>query len=347
MLKLQQINKVPDDLLTIENSTDLHTVFSQPTIIHLQGKIKQPLFISVLLHANEDTGLFAIQALLERYQDKELPRSISIFFGNMAAAKQGVRRLDGQPDYNRIWPGTELEECPEIKLMQEVVDSIAKLQPFASIDIHNNTGKNPHYGCINNLEKTSIHLASLFSRIVVYFKTPKGVQSMAMSKLCPSVTLECGKPHLANGIEHATDFLETVLHLETLEPHTNSKLDVDIYHTVARITIPKENSFTFANDDFINDKNNIENDIVFAENIDQINFTKLPENTVLGHIRPNSNANLVAWNDHEKDVTDDYFSVKGTELTLTKSLMPAMLTLDKKIIRQDCLCYLMENINVK
>jgi len=182
---------------------------------------------------------------------------------------------------------------------------------------------------------------------VVFFETPKGVQSMAMSELCPAVTLECGKPHLANGIEHATDFLETVLHLETLEPHANSKPDVDIYHTVARITIPKEHSFSFANGSSIDNKNDCENDIVFAEDIDKINFTQLPKNTVLGHIRPNSNANLIAWDDHEKDVTDDYFLVEGTELTLTKSLMPAMLTLDKKIIRQDCLCYLMGNINIK
>lgn len=340
-LKLQQINAIPEGFLEIENSTDLHKIFSQPTIIHLKGKIKEPLFISVLLHANEDTGLFAVQELLKRYQNKELPRSVSIFFGNMAAAKQGLRRLDGQPDYNRVWPGTELEDCPETQLMQGVVECISNLKPFASIDIHNNTGKNPHYGCINNLAETSLHLASLFSRIVVFFETPKGVQSMAMSKFCPAVTLECGKPHLANGIEHATDFLETILHLETLEPHTNSKLDVEIFHTVARVTIPKSTSFSFAN----GDSDNTESDITFSENIDQINFTQLPKNTVLGSVRANSNANLIAWNDHEKNVTDDYFSIDGTELRLSKSLMPAMLTLDKKIIRQDCLCYLMENIN--
>jgi len=340
-LKLQQKNKIPDGLLDIKNSTELHTILPQPTLIHLQGKIKEPLFISVLLHGNEDTGLFAIQELLKRYQDKELPRSISIFFGNMAAAKQGLRRLDGQPDYNRVWPGTEFSECPETQLMQEVVDSISSRKPFASIDIHNNTGKNPHYGCINNLEETSVNLAALFSHILVFFETPKGVQSMAMSKLCPAVTLECGKPHLANGIEHAADFLETILHLTTLEPHAHNRPPVDIYHTVARITIPKTTSFTFTKGD------SNKSDITFAENIDQINFTQLPQDTVLGQISANSNASLVAWDDHERDVTKDYFSIKDSEITLTKSLMPAMLTLDKKIIRQDCLCYLMENISVK
>lgn len=347
MLKLKQRNEIPEGLLELENCTELHKIFSQPTLIHLEGVKKEPLFISVLLHANEDTGFYAIQELLKRYQNKVLPRSISIFFGNMAAAKQGLRRLDGQPDYNRVWPGTELAECPETILMQDVVNSISSRKPFASIDIHNNTGKNPHYGCINNLEKTSVNLAALFSRIVVFFETPKGVQSMAMSKFCPSVTLECGKPHLANGIEHATDYLETVLHLETIEPHPNNKPDVDIYHTVARVTIPKSNSFSFDNGNISDSINDTVSDIVFAKNIDQINFTQLPENTVLGQVRENSNANLIAWDDHEKNVTDDYFTVNGSDLTLSKALMPAMLTLDKKIIRQDCLCYLMENIRLK
>ena len=169
MLKLQELTAIPEGLLSIEKTTDLHTIMNQPTLLHLQGENKQPLFISVLLHANEDTSFFAIQTLLKRYQDRPLPRSLSIFFGNMAAAKEGVRRLDGQPDYNRVWPGTDHPECDETRLMQQVVDKIASKQPFASIDIHNNTGKNPHYGCIKNLKQSSLQLASLFSHIVVYF----------------------------------------------------------------------------------------------------------------------------------------------------------------------------------
>ena len=70
----------------------------------------------LLLHGNEPTGLLAIQSLLQRYKDKILPRSLSIFFGNVSAASKRARRLDEQADYNRIWPGTELAECPETKM---------------------------------------------------------------------------------------------------------------------------------------------------------------------------------------------------------------------------------------
>jgi len=343
MLKLQELTSIPKGLLELEKVSDLYKIIPQPSLIHLQGERENPLFVSVLLHANEDTGFFAIQQLLKRYKDKPLPRSLSIFFGNIEASKKGVRHLDNQPDYNRVWPGSDYPECAETRLMQEVVNSMAERKPFASIDIHNNTGRNPHYSCINRLDTKSLHLASLFSRIVVFFETPKGVQSMAMSELCPAVTLECGKPHLAHGVEHAADFVETILHLETIEPHATHKPDVEIYHTVARVTIPEDYSFSFA------DHNNLDkdqSDIIFAADIDHINFTQLPAKTVIAKIRPQSNARLIALDDNENDVSNDYFTIEGDNLMLSKSLMPAMLTLNKKIVRQDCLCYLMENINV-
>lgn len=356
MLKLQELRNIPDGLLTLEKVSDLHEILPQPTLIHLKGTIKEPLFVSVLLHANEDTGFFAIQALLKRYQEKVLPRSLSIFFGNIEASKEGVRHLDNQPDYNRVWPGTDYPESEETQLMQAVTNSIAAKKPFASIDIHNNTGENPHYGCINQLTPQFLRLSSLFSRIVVFFETPKGIQTMAMSKLCPSITIECGKPHQADGIEHAIDFVETILHLKTLEHQTTHKLDINVFHTVARITIPKSNSFSFSNNSLNLKKNNslknnqlIEDqntDITFTADIDRTNFTELSANTVFAKIRPKSNARLIAWNDQEQDVSDHYFIIDGENLTLSKSVIPAMLTLDKKIVRQDCLCYLMENINV-
>ena len=49
-----------------------------------------------------------MQALLERYRGRPLPRRLSLFLGNLPAAAAARRRLDGQADYNRCWPGTEL-----------------------------------------------------------------------------------------------------------------------------------------------------------------------------------------------------------------------------------------------
>ena len=97
-----QLNYVPAGILTATPES-LHTILAKPTLIHLTGKQPAPLFVSVLLHGNETTGFYAVQELLKHYQSRELPRSLSLFFGNIDAARLGLRRLDGQPDFNRIW----------------------------------------------------------------------------------------------------------------------------------------------------------------------------------------------------------------------------------------------------
>jgi succinylglutamate desuccinylase len=337
MLKLNIINGLPDGLLELSSSREIQQIFTQPTLMNLRGKQTNPLFISVLLHANEDTGFLAVQQLLRKYQDKELPRSLSIFFGNIEASKEGLRRLPGQPDYNRVWPGTDHPECEETRLMQEVVDEVVKQKPFASIDVHNNTGKNPHYGCINSLEDDYLHLAALFSHIIVFFETPKGVQSMAMAKHCPAVTLECGQPHLPHGTEHATDFLETVMHLENFNTTHVNRNDIDVFQTVARVTVPKSCTFSFTE---------ASADIFFDSKLDRLNFSELTEETVFGQIQNADKACLEVWDDHEQSVSNTYFINKNNKLVLSKPVMPAMLTLDEDIIRQDCLCYLMKRLEL-
>lgn len=335
MLSLHQTHHVPDALLEIKNSTEIHTVFDQPTLLFLEGERTQPLFVSILLHANEDTGFLAMQQLLRKYSQPHhrLPRSLIIFFGNIEASKKGVRRLQGQPDYNRVWPGGDYPECDETRLMRQVVDVVSGYQPFASVDIHNNTGKNPHYGCINRLQPHFLKLAALFSRTVVFFETPKGVQSMAMAEYCPSITLECGQPHQPHGIEHAIDYVDTLLHLDDLESHPVEKKDIDVYQTVARVIVPPNTTFSFTRRDV---------DIKFSPELEKLNFSELSGETVFAEAH--SNARLLALDDHEQDISDTLFTNRNQQILLIKPLMPAMLTLDKNIIRQDCLCYLMKRL---
>lgn len=337
MIPLIEIDKVPEGLLTLKESRDLHLLLPHPTLLYLEGGASAPLFISVLLHGNEDTGLFAVQKILQKYEEKALPRPMIIFFGNIYAAKEGLRRLDGQPDYNRVWPGGEDASSPEASLIAKVVERVRSRRPFASIDIHNNTGKNPHYGCINALDPASLYLASLFSRTVVYFETPKGVQSMALAEQCPAITIECGKPHVSYGVEHASEFVDTLLHLEGFEHHHISHHGVDAYHTVAAVTIHEENSFSFSESDV---------DIRLLPELEDDNFTELPEGTPFAHLQPGTDVRFEAQDDEGRERFDDLFTVEDDVIRLKKAMMPAMITLDERVIRQDCFCYLMERIDV-
>jgi hypothetical protein len=289
--------------------------------------------VSVLQHGNETTGFFALQKLLQRYHDKQLPRGLSVFIGNVAAAAEGVRRLEGQPDYNRIWlPG----DLPEHAMARELLDDMRRRQVFASIDVHNNTGLNPHYACVNRVEARSLHLASMFSATVVYFTRPAGVLTAAMADLAPSVVLECGQPGQQYGVDHALDFLDACLHLDHL-PERPAQ-EYHLFHTVATVKVPAGFSFSCGG--------NAQRDIRFHEDLDHMNFRELPANTVLASIRAGSQVWLDVTDEQGNDAGERFFSYDQHQIRTRVPLMPSMLTRDENIIRQDCLCYLMERMSV-
>jgi len=330
---LQQFNELPEGFLNVK-AQDLHTILERPSLIHLPGKNPRILFISTLLHGNETTGLYAIQKLLQQYLQTQLPRSISVFVGNIKAAQAGVRRLEQQVDYNRIWPGSAQPYLAEAHLMQQVTDIMREKDVWASVDIHNNTGKNPHYSCINKLQKEFICLAGLFSDTLVYFTSPKGVQSSAFAELCPSVTLECGLSGEETGIDHAVNYLQKVIKMSDAMDCNIEHLN--LYHTVVRVKIPEGYSFGFEDDATIN----------LLPEIEAYNFSELKAGTELAFVEPDSSAYLQAFDDDEREVGRDFFEYPKNKIVLKKSVMPAMLTMNTQVIRQDCLCYLMERMEL-
>ena len=333
---VKQIDYLPKELLTATPQS-LDSLFPEPTLFHLTGKHKEPLFISVLLHGNEPTGFLALQKLLIKFQNTELPRSLSFFLGNTKAASLGLRRLDDQPDYNRIWPGTQYTETKESRITKEIVDIMKHKNIFASIDIHNNTGLNPHYACINKLDNQFLQLASLFGRLVVYFTRPKGVQSGAFAEICPAVTLECGKPGQQHGVDHAFEYLNSCLHISQLLDHPVPPHDIDVYHTVAQVKVNQDIKFSFEN---------TQTDLLLDRDLERMNFTEIPAGTQFGNVFDMTTLPVTAKDENGRIVTDNFFSIIDNTLQNIKTTMPSMLTLDERVIKQDCLCYLMERLEL-
>ena len=328
-----QYTDLPAGLLDI-SVEQLYQLIPQPALFHLSGRRTDTLFVSVLLHGNEPTGFLAMQRLLQKYHQQTLPRSLSIFFGNTQAARFNQRRLDDQPDFNRVWPGTQLADSYERQWAAEIVDIMRQRQLFASIDVHNNTGLNPHYACVNNLNYQTLQLGRLFGRLLVYFTHPKGTQSMAFSELCPAVTLECGRPNQQYGTDHAFEFLDSCLHLTDLPNYALAKHDVDIYHTVAQVTISEHVNFSFSHENA---------ELYLDSDLEQMNFTDVSAGTVLGKIKGGS-LPVIARNDNGDDISTQFFDNQAGQLVLTRPVMPSMLTLNERVIRQDCFCYLMERM---
>jgi len=332
---LNVLDCLPDGLLD-KRADELHELLPAPTLIHLPGDLKEPLFISVLLHGNETTGWEALREYLKENLQAGLGRSLSIFIANISAAKEHKRVLEGQLDYNRVWDEHFSEEG---KMMSQIVQKMREKQVFASLDIHNNTGKNPHYACINRKEHNFFQLAHIFSRTVVYFIKPDSVQSMAFSKICPAVTIECGQPEHENGVQHAKNYISKVMNLKCFSHSSLNSQDFDLYHTMAIIRVPKQFSISFSNTKIA--------DINFSTDVDELNFTALKTGQPIARIGTKNNVFLEAISEQGIDVSSRYFDYTDGEIRTKIPVMPSMLTTKEEIIRQDCLCYLMEKIQME
>ena len=335
-MKLTELDHLPPGLLERPASA-LHHALDGPTLIHLQGKNPQPLFVTVIQHGNEITGWEAVRRLLKsHYEFDQLPRSLSILIGNTRAAKHRLRRLDDQLDFNRCWPGGKHDDSDVGKLFQQVTDRVRELAPIAAIDIHNNTGLNPHYAAINRIRPEFLRLASYFSSKVVYFTMPLGTQSLSLSKICPATTLECGQAGEVHGTDHSIGYLETLMNLDELSRAPVNKDDVHLFHMVATVRVHDDALFGFGN---------VPTEVAFRENLDVLNFQELPTGISFGNIDGGPAQPLIATDVDGLDVTDQYFRFDGGQIETIRPTMPSMLTLDRRVIQQDCLCYLMERIH--
>lgn len=333
-LRLNLVQGMPRELLST-TASDLWHHLPGPTVFRIEGLRPEPLFVSVLLHGNETTGWEAVKSVLNRYQDRQLPRTLLLFVGNVEAAREGVRTRSGQTDYNRAWPGTPSQETAETWLMQEVFEHLKSQSLFASIDIHNNTGHNPHYACLNRLAEPNLHLARLFSRTVVFFERPLGVQSAALSRLCPAVTVECGLSGGREGVMHAAEFIEAALSLDHFPEHPVPEGDLDLMQTDAIIKVPAGVGFSF-------DGGAAE--LMLRGDIDRLNFSELRAGVSFGRLGGNQTARLEVEAGGPNSRCLGYFSYDGGEIRLARRAIPAMLTRDPMAVRLDCLGYLMHRI---
>ena len=323
-------HELPEAFFHIDN-TLIRDAFPNPSLVYLEGENPQPIFVSILLHGNEHTGLEVMQRLLHEYS--VLPRSIIMFVGNVRATELNHRFLPDQEDFNRCWPGTWHEPSDITRMLQAVFDRVTENDLFAAIDIHNNTGNNPLYACINDPTHTNQQLAARFNNIAVTFRRPRGVCAMAFDGICPAATLECGVPGDIDGIEHAVSFLEGLLSLDKIPSEKPEPHQLRLVQTLATLKIPPHVSFGF--------DPAIETDLMLPDDMENRNFQPFPPDQPFGLTRIEKP--LIITDQHGNDICDDMIRIESGQIFLNKTMMPAMLTHNKEVVRQDCLCYLMQD----
>ena len=331
---LHETDRLPPGLLDA-SPNELCRLLPGPSLLHLAGRRKEPLLAAVLLHCDEETGWLAARELLRRYRGRELPRSLSLFIGNVSAALEGRRSLPGQCDYNRIWSEKGGRLSPEESMAAAVVDAMRKRKVFVTIDVHNNTGLNPHYAYVQLLGNRFLQLAALFGRLVVFSRKPEGTLCGAFSSLCPSVAVECGRAEDPGGVPHTLEFLDACLHLAEVQDHPPPARDVELYHSRAVVRVPGSASLSF---------DGSEADFAFRHDLDRLNFQELTTGTRLAGLARGVPVRLEVRDEDDRDVADRYFSLRDGELRTAAPFIPAMFTVSEEAVRQDCLGYLMERV---
>ncbi len=331
-MNLHIIDEIPNHLREVAPA-ELHQVLPGPTLLRIRGEKEPPLFICTLLHGDEPTGFLAVQQLLNRYtqQDKPLPRSVWLFLGNVAAARDNLRHLPDQPDYNRIWKGGPL---PEHRLVEELLAILKSNKLFAGVDIHNTSGQNPHYACVNKLDGPFINLGKLFSPMIVYFTRPEEVISRALADICPAITVESGQARDPFGVDHVLDFLEQCLALDAIPTNASNPTEPRVYHSIARIEVPDNCRIGIG-------ETCRKTDFNFIENLELMNFVEQAENTLVGW-RRNPDLKLAVVDEQGQDVSENFISYTNEEIRLIRSVVPSMLTTFIPNVMDDCLGYLMQ-----
>lgn len=312
----------------------LRSVLPHASLIHIEGRTGQPLFLSFLLHGNETTSFRLLQTLARRYASARPARPMIIFVGNVWAAEAGLRRLPHQKDFNRVWQPASKPACTVERLAASVLETARSANLFASIDVHNTTGRNPHYGCVNVLRADDLALAAGVSDIGVYYETPTTTQSVAFSKFCPAITIECGQNGHDPGFDAVDRRIEATLAADRLTDIPPAAQTLTLYETLGRVTVKDGMTLSFTD---------AEANLMLPFDMEDRNFRPLSRGTVFGRLAAPV-LPLTVSNAAGTEISDRFFSVSGDTLVLREDIVPSMITHDEDIIFDDCLCYLMQPI---
>ena len=83
-------------------------------------------------------------------------------------------------------------------------------------------------------------------------------------------------------------------------------------------------------------------DIMFYSQIDHYNFQQIPQQTALAKTNILKSVYLDVINEEGEQIWQEYFFIKDKIMYTKQIITPSMLSINYQIVKQDCLCYLME-----
>ncbi|MGI9017343.1 MAG: hypothetical protein ACR2HR_09620 [Euzebya sp.] len=323
------------DLVEGSDTEVLTRLESKPALLFLPGANPGPSrLISVLLHGNEDSGFRALCGWLR--ERPTVPGPLWMFIGNVRAATQNGwfadRYLNDQEDFNRVWgiaeATTRMRMCAK-----EVLEIVTGTPLEAAIDIHNNTGDNPLYAIIPEADVQTTGLAATLSDIGLLWGTQEHTLMQALEGICPAVAVECGLAGVPAHVKLARDVIEQFVSAGSFAEAGRPSRMLEIRY---RVEVRPEVMFDFCS--------HLDEEIDFAitPGLDTANFGHLGAGTMLGRTLPGSASPLRVIDDAGAEVTAALIQVDPTgAVTLTRDVIPAMMTRTPEQTRRDCLFYVL------
>lgn len=305
-------------------ANELFTVLDGPTLFDLSLPEQPPMFVGVLLHGNEISGWDAVRSLLKEQVQNGQASSLLLLVGNVLAARHGVRALDGQTDFNRIW---EEGNGNKLQWTESLIAKVASKKPWFALDLHNNTCPNPPHSVITDMNPATLSAARKFSDTAIYAMQPFSILSRRCSQFCTAITLEVGIPSDPSSSIRAKDYLKYLLDLGGV-PATHTD-DLKIYTNKIRIVV--ENAHKL-------DEWQVPD---FTPFLSDWNFKTLDKGTEIAQLK-SGGGRLVAQDERLNDVTHSYLEYRDGTVCLNSDVIMSMYTDNPRIALQDCVCYFLE-----
>ncbi|MBD0293218.1 MAG: succinylglutamate desuccinylase/aspartoacylase family protein, partial [Jiangellaceae bacterium] len=244
-----------DDVKALLDGSDedvLVALAGKPALIRIPaattGVAPPARLVSCLMHGNEPSGYRAVVEVLRR--GERFPFDLWVLIGNVRAATHdgwyAHRYLDDQEDFNRVWDvgpaTTRMRRCAAA-----ILDELRTAHLEAAVDLHNNSGQNPYFAIVTNVEPQHVALAALCADTVLHWRLRAFTLMEALAPTCPTVAVECGLPHLPEGTAFASDVIRRFLTAPGFDgvPGPATQQPRRIVQTELRVSVRPEVMFTF------------------------------------------------------------------------------------------------------
>ena len=309
--------------------------------------------VVVLMHGNEPSGPIAAWRWLRSGARPAVDISVFVLAVDAAMKPPGFayRMLPGARDLNRCFCAPFDDQNG--RLAREVLHRLGiglgasngrtirtGRRCEALVDIHNNTGQNPAYGIINKPGLIRLKLVELFTDSCCVLSDLKvGALTEIIVDEIPSVAIECGHSEDPGAHDVALAGIERFVSIDDLELETELNRGIALFDHPIRVHLRSGVSVQFG------DHPDDSADVTLRADIDTHNFRPLRGGTVLGWVRDGCEWPLAAMGADQRDVSREHFAISDGKLVFRTERVPVMMTTNALVAAQDCLCYLMHQID--